>query len=603
MKGSTFLRISRRDFLHFAVTSAVAVGSGACSLGRKRSEMPMATESINQGVPIKSTPIRSEVSPTQFSAEGMSPGGGNGRATMIIRNAKVLTLDAQDRISQAMAVEGNKILAVGNDDQILSLASANAQIIDAGGRVVSPGFIDPHLHYGVAALTLSYFVDFMPPEVKTMEDLQKKIAAELKKIPEGEWLVGYYLGLGEGMPQRSDLDPVSPKHPVWVMQLGGHIGSANSLALKIAGITAKTANPEGGIIGRDENGEPNGEFYNHRAMDVLRRVIPHWTNEQVARGMLDLQASLLAAGITSFHDNNIRDLEVIKTYQELSRSGQLKVRNALYFTLEYPQDIKKVSEIDPYEDGITRFAGYKFLIDGQAPTAFCREPHKGTAWELSTWEEKSFKDTIRQLHESGRQICVHCYGDAAVDLTLEAYEGAMNAAPFSDSRHRIEHAMMTTAQANDRIKELGVVVEANPTFIRMASGYWKTIFSQKQMERFVVTREWLDKGIHLTTGSDYPTTPWMRPQDTILAAITRLGADKQVLSQEQKLTFMEALRAHTIGAAYAVHEENSKGSLEAGKLADMVIWNQDPTSAKAAELFNMPAMYMTILDGKVVHQA
>jgi predicted amidohydrolase YtcJ len=185
---------------------------------------------------------------------------------------------------------------------------------------------------------------------------------------------------------------------------------------------------------------------------------------------------------------------------------------------------------------------------------------------------------------------------------LDAYEEAMNANPRSDPRHRIEHAILTTPQATKRMKDLGVVVCANPQFLYIfGEGYEKTF--SNLLSRIIVTREWLESGVHMTIGSDAPSMPWYMPQATILGAISRLTFKKNVIGKDQALTFMEALRAHTIEAAYAAHEENIKGSLEGGKLADIVVWSQDPTTASLEDLFKMPPMFLTLVGGKIVHKA
>jgi predicted amidohydrolase YtcJ len=209
---------------------------------------------------------------------------------------------------------------------------------------------------------------------------------------------------------------------------------------------------------------------------------------------------------------------------------------------------------------------------------------------------------VRALHDTGLQIGVHCIGDAAVDLTLDAYEAAMNANPRPDPRHRIEHGVLCTPQATQRMKDLGVVVSTQPTFIRLAADYWPTIFGAERMHRAIVTREWLQAGVHVALGSDAPTTPWYTPQATLAAAVSRLTLSGKVHEPDQCLTIQEALRAHTMGGAYAAHEEKIKGSLEVGKLADLVVWNEDPYTATIQRLFQA-TVAMTIVGGRTVYQA
>jgi predicted amidohydrolase YtcJ len=271
---------------------------------------------------------------------------------------------------------------------------------------------------------------------------------------------------------------------------------------------------------------------------------------------------------------------------------------------------RALQEIEHHEDDFMRFAGFKFLLDGQAQMAYCHEPHNGVRWDTPTWDPQVFKDSVRALHDTGLQICVHCVGDAAVDLTLDAYEEAMNANPRPDPRHRIEHCVLCTPESILRMKDLGVVVSTQPQFLRFGGDYWPTIFGEERARRAIATREWLDAGVPVALGSDAPTTPWYTPQVTLAGAVARPTLSGQVHAPEQRLTIQEALRAHTIqealrahtmGAAYAAHQEHAKGSIEGGKLADLAIWSEDPYAAPVKRLWQIP-IAMTLVGGQVVHQ-
>ncbi len=305
------------------------------------------------------------------------------------------------------------------------------------------------------------------------------LAEIVAQTPPGEWVQGYFLVVNEGrLPNRQDLDPVSPEHPVWIIQQGGHYGSANSLALQIAGVTAATPNPVGGVIERDASGEPTGVFYNHRAMDLLRRVIPRYTQEMVRDNIVSSQPIFAACGVTSFQDNNVRGTDTVATYLEAGERGEMSLRGAVYYTLEWPQDLDRaLNEIEHSGgDESMRFAGFKFLLDGQAKMAYCHEPHNGERWDTPTWDPQNFKDAVRSLHDTGLQICVHCAGDAAVDLTLDAFEEAMNANPRPDPRHRIEHCILTTPEATQRMADLGVVVSTQPQFLRLGGDAYAHLY-------------------------------------------------------------------------------------------------------------------------------
>jgi len=592
MKKQPSRRITRRQFL---------IGAGATLVG--------TTLACNRGRGIATTVSAPTTTPTPTTAHPPTPTitptpSLEGPADLVLLNGKVITVDAADTIAQAVAIKNGRIQAVGSDEAIRALVGPDTETVDLAGRSLTPGLIDAHNHFQVMGLMNGYYVPLMPPEVRTLAELQAKLQETVAQTPPGEWVKGYYLGLAEGrLPTRHDLDPISSEHPIWLMQQGGHYGSANSLALQIAGITADTPNPPGGQIGREANGEPNGVFYNHRAMDLVRRYIPAYTPEMVHENIVSTQPIFAAVGVTSFQDNNVRGVDMIRAYLETGKRGDMYLRGAVYFTLEWPKDLDRaLNQMEHYQDEFMRFAGFKFLLDGQALMAYCHEPHNGVRWDMPTWEPQTFKDAVRKLHDTGLQICVHCIGDAAVDLTLDAYEEAMNANPRPDPRHRIEHAILTQAHSTQRMKDLGVVVSTQPAFIRIGGAYWPGVFGPERADRLMVTREWLESGVHLALGSDAPTGPWYTPQMTLAEAVARVDRNNQQLEPDQALTIQEALRAHTMGSAYAAHEENIKGSIEVGKLADLAVWSEDPYTAPLQRLWQIP-IEMTLVGGEIVYKA
>ncbi|MCD4751126.1 MAG: amidohydrolase [Thermoanaerobaculales bacterium] len=523
-------------------------------------------------------------------------------ADTVLLNGKVATVDAFDSFTQAVAIRDGLILQTGSTANIQALAGEGTLVIDLKGRTLTPGFIDAHCHFQYKALMGDFWLGFVPPEVGSITELQDAVADLVTGMEMDEWVNGYYLVFSDGRsPTRDDLDPVSPDNPVFIMHQGGHWASVNSLALAMAGITSDTPDPVGGIIERDSGGEPTGVLYNHRAMDLVRHLIPLYSNEDLVTGILATQPLFAAAGLTGFHDNNIRDVEGLRTYQRLASNGQVYQRQGLFYTLEWPSDLDRaLHEIDHVTNEFTRFAGFKFLIDGQGPTFYCHEAHGGTSYRITTWDPSTFKETVRILHETGLQICVHCGGDAAADLALDAFEEAMNAYPRSDPRHRIEHAVLTTPEATQRMVDLGVIVSTQPQFIRLAGDLYKDLFTANQMERLIMTREWLDAGVKVALGSDTPTTLWYEPRATLFGAMTRLTWTDQVLNPEQVMTVDEAIRAHTADAAFALHEEDVKGSIEAGKMADLVVWSDDPYSATAEEVYRS-AIDLTMVGGEIVY--
>jgi len=578
--------LTRRDFLKIAATTLGGAALSGCG-GRRPGRMTEA--------PAPSTAARPTISVAPTSASAAPAGA----ADMLLVNGKVITVDARGTVAQAVAIKDGLIQAVGASDELRARASATTQIVDLKGKTVTPGLIDPHLHFRAVGLNNTYYTPFLPPDVKDVPSLQRALRDAVKGKQPGEWIMGYYMILSDKpVPTKEDLDAVSPQNPVFVMHIGGHWGTANSVALQVAHVTSSTPSPQGGIIEK-KDGEPTGVFYNHRAMDVLRQFAPPITGDLVRQSILATQTLLASCGVTSFHDNNVRDLDDLRAYQELTQEGKLFLRNDLYLTLEWPADLKKIDQVAYIQNDVTRFRGFKFLIDGQGPTAYCYKPHKGIEWQLTTWDKKMFKDTIRSLHDTGLQICVHCIGDAAADLTLEAYEAAMNANPRPDPRHRLEHAILTTAQATRKMKDLGVVVSTQPAFIYLFGEGWNYLFGAERMARIMVTQEWIRSGVHVAIGSDAPSTPFYHPQATLAGAMTRYTFKQSTIGADQKLSFAEALKAHTYEAAYAGHQENVKGTLEAGKFADLVVWTADPSTLSPEDLFNS-TVDLTMVGGKIV---
>lgn len=315
-------------------------------------------------------------------------------------------------------------------------------------------------------------------------------------------------------------------------------------------------------------------------MDVLRRVAPPITSETLTQAILNMQPVMAAYGVTSYQDNNVRGLDQFKAYQDLAKQGKLYLRSSLYLTLEWPEDVEKVDQVEYYQDEFSRVAGYKFLIDGQTPTAYCHQQHNGISWDMPTWDPDNFKSVVRSMHDTGLQICTHCSRSGA---------GCLRSGHECQSPLRSPPSPRTpganTSAASKGMRGPGVIASANSHSIYVAGDSYANNFGENMVDRIIDTREWLDNDVHLTIGSDAPSVPFHNPQATMAGGMSRLTFKKNMISPDQCLTFTEALRAHTIEAAYVSHEENIKGSLEPGKLADLVVWKEDPSRLRIGELF------------------
>ncbi|MFC2054621.1 amidohydrolase [Chloroflexota bacterium] len=581
-QGDKSIKLTRREFLTFTGLGITALATG-CRLG--------------QGDTGNTASVTGDIL-YQYTA----PTAPQGAPDLILHSGKVLTVDSANSIAQAVAVKGDTIQAVGTNEAINALKGETTQIIDLKERVLTPGMIDSHLHLGLMEMFDS-LIPFLPPEIETIDDFLNKLAEEVAQTPSREWIQAYYFVLQDGnKPTRDYLDKVSPHHPVWVIHQSGHYGYANSVALELAGITSETESPPGGIIERDSSSQLTGGFYNHRAMNVLRQALPGRPDDVVRTSIMNWQPHMLSEGLTSFQDCYVYGLKVAEEYIQMGKDGQMDLRAVVYPVVENPKETDPLVELERYEDLFMRLGGFKLQIDGSALTSFCHEPINGTHYNQPAWPEDIFKKVVRILHDTDLQICVHCVGDAAVDLTLDAFEEAMNANPRLDPRHRIEHCMLTSKDATQRIKDLGVVVSNTPTFLITAGDSYMRLYGEERSDRLIVAREWLDAGVAMALGSDYPTTPWYNPQRTIAESMARQTISGNVVNLNQSLTFEESLRAHTLGSAYAGFNEDIKGTIEPGKLADLAVWSEDPTGLDPLDLAST-SIDMTFVGGEMAYDA
>lgn len=587
-------RLTRRGFLVF---SGAALGSAtlACRGGPRLLELT-------------AVPNPGRVTPRPPPAFNPSPVvDASAVADTILVNGNVVTMDVKRAAAQAVAIKDGLILLVGDDQAVRNTAGDSSQVIDLSGRTVTPGLIDAHCHLSACGLLGTAYVDISWPGVKTIREMQARVAEWIAKTPPGEWVVGSgWLSFEGRYPNKHDIDPVSPHHPVMLINQGGHMAVVNSYALELAGVNAATRDPRHGLFVREANDEPNGTVVNHPAMDVFRRLWPPamLDLQVMENSILSPQAKFAAMGVTSFQDVYARDMDRMQAYFNLARRGEMSIRGQVMNVLEYSQELNgRIEAIEAmrYEDDFMHFAGAKFQLDGAGEAAFTNEPHDGLAWNLSIWDPEDIKEAVSAFHDAGYQVACHAIGDAAVDLALDAIEAAMNANPRHDPRHRIEHAVLNSDAALQRTKDLGVVISTQPQAIRVFADALEKLWGTERMQRMMPTRSWLDLGVPLALSSDAPSMPWWDPQTTLFGSIVRASASKKPVSPEQALTIEEAMYAHTMGGAYADFAEDKKGSLEPGKFADLIVWHDNPYSVEPRDLINL-SVDLTMVGGEVLHQ-
>jgi predicted amidohydrolase YtcJ len=581
--------VSRRDFLKL---SGVGLAGATLACGGSAS-------------PIQLTAVPP---PAGSAAPPVAPLAPGEAADAVLVNGNIVTMDARRSKAKALAVKDGLIRLVGDEQAVRAVVGGTTQLIDVRGRTVTPGLIDAHCHLSACGLLGTTYVDINWPAVSTISQVQAKVAERIAATPPGAWVVGSGWVTFEGRyPNKHDIDPVSPNHPVMLINQGGHMAAVNSLALEMAGVNAATPDPGNGRFGREANGEPDGTVMNHPAMDVFRRLWPPDLLDLAAMeaSILSPQAKFASLGVTSFQDVYARDMDRVQAYFNLAGRGQMTIRGQIMNVLEYVQELDgriETLEAMRLENDYMHLAGAKFQLDGVLELSFTNEPHNGISWNVSIWKPDDLNQCVRAFHDAGYQVACHAIGDAAVDMALNAIEAAMNANPRPGPRHRIEHSILNSDSALQRTRDLGVVISTQPQAIRLFADGLERIWGPERTQRIIPTRSWLDLGVPLALSSDAPSMPWWDPQTTLLGSVLRLSATNKPVSPEQALTIDEAMYAHTMGGAYANFEEGKKGSLEPGKFADLIVWHDDPFTVAPADLFGL-TIDLTVVGGKVVHQA
>lgn len=577
--------LSRRDFIKL---SGLALGGAtlACGSGSQLLEL---------------TAVPSTAKPAQVPT--LAPGE---VADTILVNGDIATMDMQRTTAKALAIKDGLILSVGNDQTIRGMAGEMSQVIDLGRRTVTPGLIDAHCHLSACGLFGTAYLDVSWPAINTIELLQEKIAEQIAVTPAGEWVIGAgWVTFGGRYPNKHDIDPVSPNHPVMLINMGGHMAVVNSLALEMASVNASTPDPGNGRFLREANNEPDGAIMNHPAMDYFRRLWPkdlfnESTNEA---SILNPQAKFASMGVTSFQDVYVRGLDRMQAYFNIARRGEMTIRGQIMNVLEYYQELDgRIEDLEAmrYEGDYMHFAGAKFQADGGLEASYTYEPHDGIAWNAPIWKPEALNEAVRAFHDAGYQVAIHTGGDAALGMALDAIEAAMNTNPRPDPRHRIEHSVLNTTEDLQREKDLGIVVSTQPTLITaFADGMFRN-WGEERTQRVIPTRTWLDMGVPLCLSSDAPSMPWWDPMSTLFASIARVTITGKRVGPEQALTIEEAMYAHTMGGAYADFAEDKKGSLEPGKFADLAVWHDNPFTASTEDIRNL-TIDLTMVGGKVVH--
>jgi len=516
----------------------------------------------------------------------------------ILHNGKVITIDADLSLASVVAVDGTDIVAVGGAELLAIYRSTN--MVDLGGKVLMPGFIDSHTHLRGRP---QRFIDLT--KTRSIEEMKGQVSAKAIELGAGEWITGY--GWSEDVmaelrrPLRSDLDQAAPENPVLLTRAGGHSAVANSMALRLAEVTTTTPQPENGVIERGEDGELNGVI--RERQDIVSRLIPEPTNEDVRDNLIGVLHEQLSLGITSFTHatGSIESYPEWETIYRLHR-GSLP-RASIQVFWEGPDAMtafgKKTGDGDEY----LRVGPIKIFVDGgfTGPAAYTKEPYKGEADYRGTLSLtlEELNTTIREAHAAGWQFGIHAIGDAAIELTVDELAAALDELPREDHRHYLNHfTVMPSADSMDKMAAYGIAITQQPNFTYTLDGRYSAYLDGDRLKHNNPLRTPMNHGVRVAISSDILP---IGPMVGIYAAVTRKGMSGTVFGEEEALTIMEALRGYTLYGAWLSFEEDRKGSIEPGKLADMIVLDQDILTIDPDHIMDIN-VEQTWLGGKLVYE-
>ena len=557
-------------------------------------------------------------------------------ADMVLLHGHILTMDAHDSIAQAIAIRHGVIVKVGTDAEVLQFAgkAPGMRVIDLRGRAATPGLIDTHAHIAEGGVAELYGVKLA--DAASIAEIAARVKARVARAKPGEWVTGSGWDEGKLAEHRyvtaADLDAVSPNNPVWLLHTTGHYGVANSLALKLAHITAATADPKAGTIDRDPRGSPTGVLKEESAMETVTRLIPPTTPEQMRKGILYIQKVLHSEGMTAVKDPDIQQIHW-DAYRSLLDQGQLKERICVLWhagsTLESAR--KALAEINsvprlPAALGNDRLlsCGAKIYMDGSggARTGWVYDDwlRNGTTPDVTSsgagnrgypqTDPAVYREMVRLFHQNGVPVGTHAVGDRAMDWVVDTYALVEQEQPRSGLRHSIIHANLPTPHALDVIARLQKAYDAGypemqPEFLWWIGDIYAGNYGPKRGQHLEPFNTLRARGIIWAGGSDYSVTPLPARYGLWASAAreTLKGTyGPHPFGTAEAVDMHTALRAYTTWAARQMFLENKIGSLEVGKRADIAVWDRDLYALPTERIKDLKCL-MTLFDGEVVYAA
>lgn len=563
-----------------------------------------------------------------LSLAGPAQGGSRPVADIILTHAHVYTVNARAPWAEAVAIRGGKILAVGNARQIARYRGPSTKMLDARGRLVLPGFIDSHIHFVEGSLALSHI---RLDDTKSVAEIQQVVRDFARShpatSPDSAWITGRGWSYPEfadagGMPHKKFLDQVVPDRPVLLVGFDGHTSWANSKALELAGITRNTPDPLNGKIVRSPSGEPTGALQ-EAATALVSRFVPKTTPAErmaaIQTGMVEANRAGLTRAIICGNDTpEGNDANFFREYEQLAREGKLTLRFSLSIYAAPESDpaddvarAERVLKAHPRSDDWIAAGAVKMFLDGviEGHTAAMLGPYADDPKQFGSlhWDPEKYRKLVADLDRHGIQVYTHAIGDRAVRVALDAYESAASENHTHDLRHRIEHIETISAEDIPRFGKLGVIASFQPLHAYPDSdtlGPWLTNAGHEREPRAWAWQSIARSGGRLAFGSDWPVVtlnPWQGVQNAATRQ-TREGKPAGGWVPEQRVSVAQAVEAYTLGAAFSGHRDQYEGTIEPGKLADLIVVSQDifqvdPHSIGSTEVL------ITMVGGKIVYQS
>jgi predicted amidohydrolase YtcJ len=551
--------------------------------------------------PFLSSPVRGGLGKSVWATPTPQPATSSPVGDLVLLDANVITSDPSQPRAQAIAIKDGRFTAVGSSQEIRALATRGVQTISLRGKTILPGLIDAHTHVASSGRETYLALNLGLPTLAAIKQAIKEAAG---RTPNGQWITAnQYDDRKTDLNRfitRFDIDDVSPNHPVVITERSGHIAIANSMALRMAGLSRDTQDPDGGKYDRDPASKELTGVMRELAMEPVRRLVPPPTREDAKRTAVRMCQAMARSGLTTVHDAAADAID-LQAYQDALASGDLPIRVYALVVYDLLHHFAALNLRTGFGDEMLKIGPVKMVADGACAGRTMRmsKPYIGRPddYGILTMTQEQLDTQVMTANRAGFQIGIHANGDVAIDMVLNAYEKALKAQPTPDPRWRIEHCTLVSPTLVARIKQLGVIPTPFSTYVYHHSDKWAD-YGEERLQWMFAHKSFLDAGVPVTGASDYIPGPF-EPMMAFMSMVTRKGRDGKVWGGSQRITVEQAIRCYTMHGAFASFEEHAKGSITPGKLADLVVLGEDPTTVNPDELIKIP-VEKTMVGGKFV---